>query len=150
MNLSRIFSIVKKELLQLKRDKTTFAMVVMIPLIQLLLFGFAINTDIRNIPVGVVDQSGSTAGRIIAQSVEVTQVVDITGALDGLFDCQRGESLVFCQFIIDMQCRQKGELQSFGGRRLSPKGSGIIVSILFLLLLGVSIGHDGVSWADRR
>ncbi|TOK93605.1 ABC transporter permease, partial [Vibrio parahaemolyticus] len=44
---------------------------------QLLLFGFAINTDIRNIPVGVVDQSGSTAGRIITQSVKVTQVVDI-------------------------------------------------------------------------
>ncbi|MCG6291062.1 ABC transporter permease, partial [Vibrio vulnificus] len=66
-----------KEIRQLSRDRITFGMVVMIPLIQLLLFGFAINTDIRTIPVGVVDQSGSTAGRIITQSVKVTQVVDI-------------------------------------------------------------------------
>ncbi len=42
------------------------------------MFGFAINTDIRNVPVAVVDQSESTAGRIITQSVEVTQVVNVT------------------------------------------------------------------------
>ncbi|MDF4840119.1 ABC transporter permease, partial [Vibrio parahaemolyticus] len=65
------------EIRQLSRDRITFGMVVMIPLIQLLLFGFAINTDIRNIPVGVVDQSGSTAGRVITESVKVTQVVDV-------------------------------------------------------------------------
>ncbi len=75
--IARMKAVMIKEIRQLSRDRITFGMVVMIPLIQLLLFGFAINTDIRNIPVGVVDQSGSTAGRIIAQSVEVTQVVDI-------------------------------------------------------------------------
>ena len=52
-------------------------MVVMIPLIQLLLFGYAINTDIRQIPIAVVDQSQSTAGRVIIESVKVTQVVDV-------------------------------------------------------------------------
>ncbi|WP_100914163.1 ABC transporter permease [Pseudoalteromonas spongiae] len=77
MNLSRIFSIVKKELLQLKRDKTTFAMVVMIPLVQLLLFGFAINTQIRDIPVAVVDQSNSALGRVLTQTVEASQTVKV-------------------------------------------------------------------------
>ncbi|KPV95087.1 Inner membrane transport permease YbhS [Pseudoalteromonas sp. P1-9] len=77
MNLSRIFSIVKKELLQLKRDKTTFAMVVMIPLVQLLLFGFAINTQIRDIPVAVVDQSNSALGRVLIQTVEAGQTVKV-------------------------------------------------------------------------
>ncbi len=75
--IARMKAVMIKEIRQLSRDRITFGMVVMIPLIQLLLFGFAINTDIRNIPVGVVDQSGSTAGRIITQSVKVTQVVDI-------------------------------------------------------------------------
>ena len=70
-SIARMKAVMIKEIRQLSRDRITFGMVVMIPLIQLLLFGFAINTDIRNIPVGVVDQSGSTAGRIITQSVKV-------------------------------------------------------------------------------
>ncbi len=79
--IRRLNAIMIKEIRQLSRDKLTFGMVIMIPLIQLLLFGFAINTDIRNIPVAVVDQSGSTAGRILVESVKVTQVVDVTQVL---------------------------------------------------------------------
>lgn len=76
-SLSRIWAIVTKEIRQLKRDRLTFGMVVMIPLIQLLLFGYAINTDVRNVPVAVVDQSGSAAGRWIVEAVKVTQVVEV-------------------------------------------------------------------------
>ena len=53
----RVAAVLKKELLQLRRDKMTFAMVIMIPLIQLLLFGYAINTNLRHVPVALVDQS---------------------------------------------------------------------------------------------
>lgn len=77
-SLLRIKAIMLKELRQLSRDRITFGMVVMIPLIQLLLFGYAINTDVRNIPVAVVDQSHSVAGRIITESVKATQVVTVT------------------------------------------------------------------------
>jgi ABC-2 type transport system permease protein len=75
MMILRIFAIFKKELLQLKRDKTTFGMILMVPLVLLLLFGFAINTQIRNIPVGLVDQSHSALGRTISQMAEMTQTV---------------------------------------------------------------------------
>ena len=53
-SLRRMAAVAAKELRQLSRDRVTFGMVVMIPLIQLLLFGFAINTMVRNIPVAVV------------------------------------------------------------------------------------------------
>ncbi|HAS6319002.1 TPA: ABC transporter permease [Vibrio vulnificus] len=76
--LYRMKAIMVKEFRQLSRDRITFGMVVMIPLIQLLLFGYAINTDIRDIPVAVVDQSESTSGRILTESVKVTQVVSVT------------------------------------------------------------------------
>ena len=56
-SLLRIQAIFNKELTQIKRDRMTFGMVVMIPLIQLMLFGFAINTNVRDIPVGIVDES---------------------------------------------------------------------------------------------
>jgi len=73
--LLRIYAIFSKELLQLKRDRMTFGMVVMIPLIQLMLFGYAINTNVRHIPVGVVDQSGTGLSRVLIQTVSATQVV---------------------------------------------------------------------------
>lgn len=75
--LRRIAAITGKEFLQLSRDRLTFGMIVMIPLIQLLLFGYAINSVVRDIPVAVVDMSGSAAGRVITEQVRVTQVVDI-------------------------------------------------------------------------
>jgi len=74
----RIKAVMIKEFRQLSRDRITFGMVVMIPLIQLLLFGYAINTDVRNIPVAVVDQSQSTFGRLLTESVKVTQVITVT------------------------------------------------------------------------
>jgi ABC-2 type transport system permease protein len=53
-------------------------MVIMIPLIQLVLFGYAINTNVRHIPAALVDQSNSALGRVLAQTVEATQVVRFT------------------------------------------------------------------------
>lgn len=76
--LYRLQAIVVKELTQLKRDRMTFGMVVMIPLIQLMLFGYAINTNIRDIPVGVVDQSQTALSRVLVQTIRATQVVEFT------------------------------------------------------------------------
>ncbi|MEP3046517.1 MAG: ABC transporter permease [Roseibium sp.] len=77
-SLSRIAAILFKELAQLRRDKMTFGMVIMIPLIQLILFGYAINTNIRDIPVAVVDHSQTGLSRILIQMVEATRVVEVT------------------------------------------------------------------------
>jgi ABC-2 type transport system permease protein len=76
--LLRIYAIFGKELMQLKRDRMTFGMVVMIPLMQLLLFGYAINTNVRHIPVGVVDYSETGLSRVLIQTISATQVVTFT------------------------------------------------------------------------
>ena len=81
-SLARIGAITGKELRQLSRDRVTFGMVVMLPLIQLLLFGYAINTEVRNIPIAVVDLSGSGIARAITEQVRVTQVVEIKAFFD--------------------------------------------------------------------
>jgi ABC-2 type transport system permease protein len=75
-SFSRIYAVLSKELTQLKRDRMTFGMVIMIPLIQLLMFAFAINTNVRHIPVGLVDDSQSAISRILKQTVEATGVVE--------------------------------------------------------------------------
>jgi ABC-2 type transport system permease protein len=76
-SFNRISAVTAKEFRQLSRDRVTFAMVIMIPLIQLVLFGFAINTMVRDIPIAVVDNSGSAGARYITEQVRVSQVVKI-------------------------------------------------------------------------
>jgi ABC-2 type transport system permease protein len=85
----RVQAIFSKELTQLRRDRMTFGMVIMIPLIQLMLFGYAINTNIRNIPVGVVDQSQSGLSRVLMQTISATQVVDFTAQYQDISSAQQ-------------------------------------------------------------
>ena len=74
-SLQRMQAIMIKELRQLSRDRPTFAMIVMIPLIELLLFGFAINSNVRNLSVALVDQSHSEIARALVADLTATQVV---------------------------------------------------------------------------
>ncbi len=90
-SLLRIVAIFSKELIQLRRDKMTFGMVVMIPLIQLMLFGYAINTNIRHIPVGVVDYSNTGLSRVLIQTISATQVVKFTARYG---DVQQAEAAI--------------------------------------------------------
>lgn len=76
-SLIRIQAIFFKELVQLKRDKMTFGMVVVFPLVQLMLFGYAINTNVRHIPVALVDHSQTAISRVLVQTVAATQVVTV-------------------------------------------------------------------------
>ncbi len=76
-SLQRIFAIVMKELRQLSRDRLTFGMIVGIPALQLLLFGFAINMDVRHLSAGVADLSNSSASRQAVMDMAQTQVIDI-------------------------------------------------------------------------
>jgi ABC-2 type transport system permease protein len=76
-SLGRIFAIVHKEVLQLLRDRLTFGMVIGIPLMQTLLFGYAINQDIRHLRAAVADQSGSQRARWLVADAQASQVVDV-------------------------------------------------------------------------
>lgn len=73
----RIMAIVKKEVRQLRRDRLTFGMVVGLPVIQMLLFGYAINTDVRNLRTAISDQAGTHLSRQFVAELRQTQVVDI-------------------------------------------------------------------------
>jgi ABC-2 type transport system permease protein len=79
----RPFVIAWKELLQLRRDRMTLAMMVVLPIVQLLLFGYAINTDVRHIPTVIYDQDHSAASRELAQSLRVTGFYDLLGEVRG-------------------------------------------------------------------
>jgi ABC-2 type transport system permease protein len=70
-----------KEFIQLKRDRVSFAMIIMIPLVQLLLFGYAINTTPRHLPTAVLLQEQTDLGRSILKALENTQYFRVTHVL---------------------------------------------------------------------
>lgn len=75
-SLSRLGAIIKKEVRQLRRDRLTFGMVFGLPIIQILLFGYAINTDVRNLRAAVADQANTSLSREFVASIGATQVVE--------------------------------------------------------------------------
>jgi len=75
-SLVRIGAVCHKEILHLLHDRITFGMIVMIPLAQLLLFGYTINTDVRNVPAAVADQLNNSFSRQLVMDLQATQVLD--------------------------------------------------------------------------
>ena len=74
----KTFAVLIKEFSQLKRDRVSFAMIIMIPLVQLLLFGYAINTNPRDLPTAVLFQEHNDLTRSILAALQNTRYFRIT------------------------------------------------------------------------
>jgi len=74
----RTYAMLVKEFIQLRRDRVSFAMIVMIPVMQLLLFGYAINTTPRHLPTAVLMQEDSDLARSILKALENTAYFKFT------------------------------------------------------------------------
>ncbi len=91
-SLTRIFAVMRKEFLQMSRDRLTFGMIAGIPLIQLLLFGYAINTDVRNLSAAYVDEADTHISREFIADISASQVIVMgqrvasVSELEGLLD----------------------------------------------------------------
>jgi ABC-2 type transport system permease protein len=79
--LRRVGAMLRKELLQLRRDRVTLATMISIPLLQLTLFGYAINTTPRNLPTAVLLQESSDVGRSILAAIQNTKYFMVTRQL---------------------------------------------------------------------
>ena len=74
----KTFAVLIKEFIQLKRDRVSFAMIIMVPLVQLMLFGYAINTTPRDLPTAVLLQESSDLSRSILAALKNTRYFKIT------------------------------------------------------------------------
>ncbi|MDR7269806.1 ABC-2 type transport system permease protein [Pelomonas saccharophila] len=70
--LARMFAIALKEVQQMLRDKLTFAMAVGVPIMQLVLFGYAINTDPKGLPTAIVSQDTSPMARSLVAALQTS------------------------------------------------------------------------------
>jgi len=87
-SLLRIYAVLRKEFLQMSRDKLTFGMIVGIPLIQLLMFGYAINMDVRNLSAAYVDEADTHLSRQYIANMAASQVIDLGPKVSSVADLE--------------------------------------------------------------
>jgi ABC-2 type transport system permease protein len=96
-SLTRILAILIKEFIQLTRDRVTYAMILALPIMQTLIFGYAINNDAHHLPTAILVQDQGPYARSIISAMEHTTYLDVVARprtdaeLDGLI--RRGEVL---------------------------------------------------------
>ncbi|HWY72599.1 MAG TPA: ABC transporter permease, partial [Burkholderiaceae bacterium] len=80
-SIARWWGVVLKEFLQLRRDRVTFAMIIGVPIIQMTLFGFAINTDPKHLPTAVITADQSEFTRSFIAAMRNSDYFDIVATL---------------------------------------------------------------------
>jgi ABC-2 type transport system permease protein len=77
-SLTRLLAIIIKEFIQMRRDRLTFAMMVGIPVMQLFLFGFAINSDPKHLPTAILAYDNSPFSRAIVTGLQTSAYFSVT------------------------------------------------------------------------
>src|SRR5262245_36166047 len=83
-------TVAAKELLQLRRDRFTFGLMLGIPAIQLVLFGYAIRSEVLHIKTAVVDQDQTSMSRSLTRSLAESRAFDLVGQLESTTHLEEG------------------------------------------------------------
>jgi ABC-2 type transport system permease protein len=87
--MTRVGHIVRKELLELRQDPRLFGLVIMAPIIQLTMLGYAATTDVRNVPMVVVDHDGSSESRELVSRFTASRSFELVNALSSISEVDR-------------------------------------------------------------
>jgi ABC-2 type transport system permease protein len=101
-SFSRWLGIVGKEFIQLKRDRLTFGMIVGIPVVQLVLFGFAINSDPKRLPTALLVADRSEFSRSILAALQNSSYFDFIGEARDEDDADRMLAVGKAQFVVSI------------------------------------------------
>src|SRR5207249_4646783 len=101
-SFQRLRGIIAKEFTQMRRDRLTFAMMLGIPLIQLVLFGYAINSDPRHLPAAVLLADNGPQGRTILEAIRNSTYLDFVRELRTESQAQEAIARGEVQFVINI------------------------------------------------
>ncbi|MCW0220449.1 MAG: ABC transporter permease [Prosthecobacter sp.] len=100
-SVQRFIAIVVKEFIQMGRDRVTFGMMVGIPLIQLVLFGFAINTDPKHLPVAVLMADQGAQSRTLLEAMKNSRYFEFVREVHSEAEAQEALSQGAVQFVVN-------------------------------------------------
>ncbi len=93
MKFKRILSVTKKEFIHIKRDKASLAIALMMPIMMLLLFGFAVNTDVNNVKLVVYDGSKTVESRELISKFSNSNYFRLYKGVDSYEDVEKSIAL---------------------------------------------------------
>ena len=114
MNWRRTMAIMRKETIQIRRDPRSVWMIFAMPLIQLLIFGYAVNLDAHHIPLCLYDRDRSQDSRDLLQRFSATDYFDVVRAPDNYADTVHQIDLGECKMAIVVPPRFSADLRSHG------------------------------------
>ncbi len=89
MSLTRLLAVARKELVQILRDTRSLIIVVLMPVILVLLFGYGVNLDLKGLPVYVYDQDGSQQSQDLLKHFEASRYFHIARAVESYPELSR-------------------------------------------------------------
>jgi ABC-2 type transport system permease protein len=98
----RFIAVLMKEFVQMRRDRLTFAMMVGVPVMQLVLFGYAINTDPKALPTAVVTADSSVFSRSLTRALENTGYFKVVATPATVDEADRMLTLGKVQFVLQI------------------------------------------------
>ena len=101
-SLTRFFAIVNKEFVQMRRDRLTFGMMIGIPLIQLVGFGFIINSDPKHLPAAVLLADHGPQGRTLLEAIRNSSYIDVVKEFHTEGEVHEALARGTVQFVIDI------------------------------------------------
>jgi len=99
-SFARFWAILTKEFVQMRRDRLTFAMMIGVPILQLVLFGFAINSDPKALPTAILVADNSDYARTLIRAIENSGYFRIVRDLASESEAERALALGNVQFVI--------------------------------------------------
>ncbi|WP_432735835.1 ABC transporter permease [Maridesulfovibrio sp. FT414] len=99
-SFNRFMAMARKEFVQMRRDRLTFAMMIGIPLIQIILFGFAINADPRHLPLAVLSGDNSRYSRSIVAGMQASTYFDVDRFISSRAEAVRLLEIGEVQFVL--------------------------------------------------
>ena len=107
---TRFRAIARKEFIQMRRDRLTFAMMVGVPLMQLALFGFAINSDPKHLPAAVIDADQSVFSRSLLAGLKNSGYFELVRVANSEAEAERLLTRGEVQFVVNIPAQFSREL----------------------------------------
>ncbi len=118
MKWRRIAAITRKEVIQIRRDPRSLLIVFLMPLVQLLTYGYAVNLDVKHVPLCVYDRDGTQISQDLLHHFRATDYFNIVRVADNYRDVVRGIDDGDCSIAVVVPTRFTEELHSTGHAEL--------------------------------
>ncbi|MEO7728594.1 MAG: ABC transporter permease, partial [Burkholderiales bacterium] len=99
-SFGRFWAVLAKEFVQMRRDRLTFAMMIGVPIMQLILFGFAINADPKALPTAVLAADNSIYSRTLVRAIENSGYFRIVREVASEAEADRALAMGAVQFVV--------------------------------------------------